>query len=287
MDLSWNGWAKKRGQKGDLERIETIYKHMWSARSAELLARLDQSLYPRSPSMLYDVAAELGVNAGSRVLDAGCGMGTHACGLAARYGCAVIGLDPAQTNLKLARARTRKEGLSDLVTYQQGDIQDMPFHDAMFDLVWCRDMLIHVPQLRKALAECARVLKPERAIIVHTIFATDLLEPKEATWLYEVLDIVPENMSPAYFEKTCNAVGLQIHSREEIGSEWLEYAEEQQEGCSQEMLHIARMRRERASLVADFGQTAYDVMLAVHHWNVYLMLGKLSSTIYTLSKVTR
>jgi ubiquinone/menaquinone biosynthesis C-methylase UbiE len=267
--------------------METIYKHMWSGRSAELLAQLDQSLCPRSPSMLYNLAAESGINADSRVLDAGCGIGTHACGLAARYGCAVIGLDLAETNLKSARARTRKEGLSDLVTYQQGDIQDMPFHDAMFDLVWCRDMLIHVRRLRKALAECARVLKPQEAMVVYTIFATDLLEPKEATWLYEVLDVVPENMSPAYFEKTCNAVGLQIHSREEIGSEWLEYAEEQQGGCSQEMLHIARMRRGRADLVADFGQTAYDVMLAVHHWNVYLMLGKLSSTVYTLRKVPR
>ena len=94
-------------------------------------------------------------------------------------------------------------------------------------------------------------------------------------------------MSPAYFEETCTGAGLQVHSREEIGSEWLEYAEEQQGGCSQEVLHIARMRRGRASLVAEFGQTAYDVMLAVHHWNVYLMLGKLTSTIYTLRKVTR
>ncbi len=267
--------------------METIYKHMWSARSAELLARLDQSLCPRSPSMLYDLAAELGVNAGSRVLDAGCGTGTHACGLAARYGCAVVGLDLAETNLKLARGRTRKEGLSDLVTYQQGDIQDMPFHDAIFDLIWCRDMLIHVRWLRKALAECVRVLKPEGTIIVHTIFATALLEPNEAAWLYKVLDIAPENMSAAYVEETCTDAALQVYSREEIGSEWLEYAQEQQADCSQEVLHIARMRRGRASLVAEFGQAAYDVMLAVHHWNVYLMLGKLSSTVYTLRKVPR
>jgi len=237
--------------------------------------------------MLYDVTAELGINAGSRVLDAGCGMGTHSCGLAARYGCAVVGLDLAETNLKLARTRTRKEGLSDLITYQQGDIQDMPFSDAMFDLVWCRDMLIHVHQLRKALAECARVLKSSGAMIIHTTFATDLLEPKEAAWLYEVLDIASENMSPAYFEKICDATGLQIHLREENGSEWLEYSEEQLGRYSQEILHIARMNRVRASLVADFGQTAYNVMRAVHHWNIYLLLGKLSSTVYMLRKVTR
>src|SRR5207249_2427143 len=113
-----------------------------------------------------------------------------------------------------------------------------------------------------------RVLRLGGAMIIHTTFATDLLEPKEAAWLYKVLDIAPENMSPAYFEKTCDATGLQIRLREEVGSEWLEYSEEQQGRYSQEILHIARMNRVRASLVADFGQTAYDVMLAVHRWNV-------------------
>jgi ubiquinone/menaquinone biosynthesis C-methylase UbiE len=271
----------------DHKDMETIYKHMWSARSAELVARLDQSLSPRSSSMLYDVAAGLGINAASTVLDAGCGLGTHACGLAARYGCAVIGLDFAETNVKLARARTKKEGLSDLITYQQGDIQEMPFDDAVFNLVWCRDLLVHVRHLEKAFAECSRVLKPGGAMIVHTIFATDLLEPKEAAWLYEILDIVPENMSPVYFEEALNTADFQICSREEIGSEWLEYTEEQQGCSSKELLHIARMRQRRAGLVAEFGQMACDVVMAVHHWHVYLLLGKLSSTIYTLRKGTR
>jgi ubiquinone/menaquinone biosynthesis C-methylase UbiE len=271
----------------DHKDMETIYKHMWSARSAELQARLDQSLSPRSSSMLYDVAAGLDINEASRVLDAGCGLGTHACGLAARYGCTVVGLDFAETNVKLACGRTKKEGLSDLISYQQGDIQEMPFDDTVFDLVWCRDMLVHVRHLEKAFAECWRVLKPGGAMIVHTIFATDLLEPKEAAWLYEILDIVPENMSPVYFKEALDTAGLQIGSREEIGSEWLEYAEEQEGSASKELLRIARMRQTRAGLVAEFGQMACDVIMAVHHWHVYLLLGKLSSTIYTLRKGTR
>jgi ubiquinone/menaquinone biosynthesis C-methylase UbiE len=237
--------------------------------------------------MLYDVAADLGIKAASRVLDAGCGLGTHACGLAARYSCTVVGLDAAETNVKLARARTKKEGLGELITYQQGDIQEMPFDDAVFDLVWSRDMLIHVRHLEKAFAECWRVLKPGGAMMVHSIFATDLLEPKEAAWLYEILDIVPENMSPVYFEEALNTVDLQVCSHEEIGSEWLEYTEEQQGCSSKELLHIARMRQRRADLVAEFGEKACDVIMAVHHWHVYLLLGKLSATIYTLRKGTR
>ena len=124
-------------------------------------------------------------------------------------------------------------------------------------------------------------------MLVHSTFATDLLEPQEAAWLYGILDIAPENMSPAYFEETFNLSGFHVCSREEIGSEWLEYTEEQQGCSSKELLHIARMRQRRADLVAEFGQLTCDVIMAVHHWHVYLLLGKLSSTIYTLRKGTR
>jgi hypothetical protein len=94
-------------------------------------------------------------------------------------------------------------------------------------------------------------------------------------------------MFPAYFEETFKAAGFLVRSREVIGSEWVEYTEEQEGRFSKELLHIARMRRARAGLVAEFGQAACDVIMAVHHWHIYLLLAKLSSTIYTLSKVTR
>jgi hypothetical protein len=71
-----------------------------------------------------------------------------------------------------------------------------------------------------------------------------------------------------------------------IGSEWLEYAEEEEGRYSKELLRIARMRRLREKIVTAFGQEAYDVMLAVHLWRMYLLLGKLSSTIYALRKGT-
>lgn len=266
------------------QRMESIYEHMWSPRAAELLSLLDKSLHPRSSEMLYTVAAKLGVNSNYTVLDAGSGLGIYSCGLASKFGCHVVGVDISEKNLEMARARAREEKVDKLVTFRQGNISSLPFDDASFDLVWCRDMLVHVRNLQQAFAEFARVLKPNGAVLVHTTFATALMEPKEAVRLYEPLGIVPPNTHPAYFEDAFKAAGLQIDSSEAIGSEWLERAEEQQGRFSKELLHIARMRRLREKIVAEFGQDAYDVLMAVDLWHIYLLIGKLSSTIYILRK---
>jgi 2-polyprenyl-3-methyl-5-hydroxy-6-metoxy-1,4-benzoquinol methylase len=266
------------------ERMETIYRHLWSPGAAQLLAQLDKSLNPRSSEMLYAIVKELGINRGHTVLDAGSGLGIYSCGLASKFGCHVVGIDIAENNLEMARARTREERVDKFVTFQQGNIQSLPFDDAAFDLVWCRDMLVHVRDLQQAFSEFARVLKPNGTVLIHTTFATNLMEPKEEIRLYEPLGIVPPNTYPPYFEDAIKAACLQIYSSEPIDSEWLEYSEEQQGRPSKELLHIARMRRLKERIVAEFGQEAYDVILAVDLWHIYLLIGKLSSTIYTLRK---
>src|SRR5437868_9016418 len=229
--------------------METIYQYLWSPAATELLARLDHSLNPRSPEMLYTVARGPGINRNCTVLDAGSGLGIYSCGLASKFGCHVVGMDIAENNLELARARAKDEKVDKFVTFQQGNIQSLPFDDATFDLVWCRDMLVHVRNLQQAFSEFARVLKPNGTVLIHTTFATNLMEPQEATRLYEPLGIVAANMYPAYFEDAFKAAGLQIRTSESIGSEWLEYSEEQQGRSSKELLRVARMRRLKERLL--------------------------------------
>ncbi len=131
-------------------QMEAVYTHMWASHEGGPFAPLDESLHPRPHSLLYEIAAACGVSASSLVLDAGSGRGNHSCGLAQRFGCAVVGLDMAQFHIEQGRARAVQEGVSDRVSFVQGDIEALPFEDERFDFLWSRDMLMHVSALPQA-----------------------------------------------------------------------------------------------------------------------------------------
>ena len=175
-------------------QMEAIYRHMWASHEGGPFAPLDESLHPRPHSMLYEVVSTCGVSSSSLVLDIGSGRGNHSCALAQRFGCAVVGLDVAQFHVEQGRARAVQEGVSDRVSFVQGDIEALPFEDERFDFLWSRDMLMHVLALPQALAECARVLKPAGAMLAYTTVATGRMEPKEAAWLYASFGLVLESM---------------------------------------------------------------------------------------------
>jgi 2-polyprenyl-3-methyl-5-hydroxy-6-metoxy-1,4-benzoquinol methylase len=126
------------------ERIEAVYTHLWSTHEREPYTHLDASLHPRPHAMLYDVVAALGITASWTVLDVGSGRGNHTCELTRRFGCQVVGVDLAEIHIEQGRTRAAEEGVADRVSFQQGAIEALPFADAMFDLIWSRDMLLHV-----------------------------------------------------------------------------------------------------------------------------------------------
>jgi ubiquinone/menaquinone biosynthesis C-methylase UbiE len=207
-------------------QMEAVYTHMWASHEGGPFAVLDESLYQRPHTMLYEVAFACGVSASSLVLDIGSGRSNHTCALAQRFGCAVVGLDVAQFHVEQGRARAVQEGVSDRVSFVQGDIEALPFEDERFDFLWSRDMLMHVSALPQALMECARMLKPVDAMLVNTTIATGRMEPKEAAWLYASLGLVPESMDEGAVEAAFQASGLQMRSKEQLGSELMEWVEE-------------------------------------------------------------
>jgi ubiquinone/menaquinone biosynthesis C-methylase UbiE len=69
------------------------------------------------------LVAELGITAGSRVLDLGCGDGTTALP-AARLGANVLGVDIARNLVAAAQRRAKAEGL-DNCRFQEGDAADL------------------------------------------------------------------------------------------------------------------------------------------------------------------
>ncbi|HEY1733688.1 MAG TPA: class I SAM-dependent methyltransferase [Acidimicrobiales bacterium] len=107
----------------------------------------------------------LGVRAGDRLLDLGCGFGRHAFE-AARRGAAVVALDAGAD--EVAGVRDTFGAMLDAGELSpgtpagavQGDALHLPFASGMFDRVIASEVLEHIPDDRAAMAELARVLRP-------------------------------------------------------------------------------------------------------------------------------
>ncbi len=92
-------------------------------------------------------------------VDAACGTGRLSALLAAR-GHRVIGVDSSPDMLDRARAAVPGGD------FRSGDLGSLPVADASADLVTCALALTHVPDLRPAFAEFARVLRPGGHLVI-------------------------------------------------------------------------------------------------------------------------
>jgi demethylmenaquinone methyltransferase / 2-methoxy-6-polyprenyl-1,4-benzoquinol methylase len=108
--------------------------------------------------------------AGSRGLDAGCGIGSHTSLLAEALGPGgqVIGLDLSSEFLVIAEEIAKKSGLSEQVSFQEGDVNRLPFDDDMFDWVWSVDCVGYYRNgdPLKLVKELSRVVRPGGSIAI-------------------------------------------------------------------------------------------------------------------------
>ncbi|MHA6343927.1 bifunctional 2-polyprenyl-6-hydroxyphenol methylase/3-demethylubiquinol 3-O-methyltransferase UbiG [Roseivivax sp. CAU 1761] len=134
---------------------------------------------------------------GRRVLDLGCGGGFMAEALAAR-GARVTGLDPAAKAVAAAARHAAQEGLD--IAYLAGRGEALPFADAAFDIVVCVDVLEHVDDPARVLAEAARVLAPGGSFLFDTINRTALARFGAVTMAERVIRLLPRGAhDPAMF----------------------------------------------------------------------------------------
>jgi 2-polyprenyl-6-hydroxyphenyl methylase / 3-demethylubiquinone-9 3-methyltransferase len=102
---------------------------------------------------------------GALLVDLGCGGGLLAPH-AARLGYRHVGVDLQATGLGLARQHG--------VLPVRGDVTRAPVADAVADVVSAGEILEHVTDLRAAVAEACRVLRPGGTLVLDTLAATRL-----------------------------------------------------------------------------------------------------------------
>jgi SAM-dependent methyltransferase len=105
------------------------------------------------------------VTGGQRVLDVGCGTGVVAI-TAARAGAQVSGLD--LTPQLLDRARENAQLANVEIDWREGDAEQLPFDDAVFDVVLSQFGHMFAPRPDVAVKEMLRVLKPGGTIAFST-----------------------------------------------------------------------------------------------------------------------
>jgi len=96
---------------------------------------------------------------GARVLDDGCGIGTYVAKLS-ELAAEVYGLDYEHDRVAEGAGRLGRPGLV------CGAGEDLPFRDAVFDLVLSNEVIEHVRDDRRALAEMTRVTRPGGRIVI-------------------------------------------------------------------------------------------------------------------------
>ena len=104
--------------------------------------------------------------AGSRVLEAGCGVGAQTVTLARQSpGAVITSMDISEQSVAAARERVTAAGLTN-VTFRQGDIFNLPFGPGTFDHVFLCFVLEHLREPEAALSKLKACLRPGGTITV-------------------------------------------------------------------------------------------------------------------------
>src|SRR5215218_132646 len=172
-----------RGRRHDRARDARAVRHHYDVSNDFFALFLDESLtyscgiFSRGATTLEAaqeeklelVCAKLGLRAGERVLDVGCGWGSFPIHAASRHGVSVLGITLSEPQAALARERVAAAGVSERVEIRVLDYRDL--RGERFDAVASIGMVEHVGEVR--IDEYARtlagLLRPRGRLLNHGI----------------------------------------------------------------------------------------------------------------------
>ena len=113
--------------------------------------------------------------AGSKVLDAGCGIGNVALYMAENGGFRIEGIDLTPHHIVKAMRNIQNAGFRNQISVRLGDYHSLEsFDDVSFDAIYTLETFVHAANPRQALKEFLRVLKPGGYLVLHEYDHTPL-----------------------------------------------------------------------------------------------------------------
>lgn len=118
------------------------------------------------------LASQLALTPGMHLLDVGSGLGGPARHLAKAHDCRVTGVDLSDEYVEVATDLTRRMGLTDRVSFQQGSATALPFADATFDGATLLHVGMNIADKQALCAAVHRVLRPGGCFAVYDVMRT-------------------------------------------------------------------------------------------------------------------
>ena len=189
---------------GDLEKM---YIPPWMSRKATVLE--NQLLYERS------VAQDIGLSAGSKVLDLGCGRGRVAAHMSQYSGAHVTGLNIDPVQVGQAKTFNEKHELHNTFIVQDFNSLPLPFADESFDAFYQIQALSLCKNPTTLFREVFRVIKPGAWISLLdwvSLSAYDARKPEHAELMRRVKPLIGAvgTPTPESLEKALTASGFEV-----------------------------------------------------------------------------
>jgi 2-polyprenyl-6-hydroxyphenyl methylase/3-demethylubiquinone-9 3-methyltransferase len=103
------------------------------------------------------------------MLDVGCGGGLL-CEPMARLGAEIVGIDPAETNVEVARIHAASSGLA--IDYRRTTAEELHAAGETFDVILNMEVVEHVADVDMFMRACIAMVRPGGLIFVATINRT-------------------------------------------------------------------------------------------------------------------
>ena len=116
-----------------------------------------------------ELARQMELRAGLRMLDVGSGLGGPARYFAAEHGCAVTGIDLTEEFVRVARSLTTRTRLDRLVEFRVGSALELPFAANAFDGAYMLHVGMNISDKAGVFREVRRVMKPAGLFAVFDI----------------------------------------------------------------------------------------------------------------------